>query len=330
MLNVHAAVLQSAFPNRKMGMFRAILERKAVRYITANTQNFTGTVELGMPVTTNINFPSDIIQSSVSIAWGDIFSTNDLGLQLVDVDENVRGTSNYLNAPGLTGKREQITMNSPAAETWQAVVNHTLGVGTTQEFFGSVNTTRVRFAPLADVGNLAPEKLAAVKDVLRSFIMLADGNRFRPQATVSRQELAATLLRGARVPQYLAANPIYSDVTDFTTRNVVESVQKSPNGKLIFDAANNGAFRPDNSASKIVAAVALVKAANLQSLAQTTVLPITVADYSQIPSEWRGYVAVALQKGFLSLDGNSFAPNRALKRIELAQAMARISRSAVE
>ena len=330
MLNVHAAVLQSAFPARKMGMFRAVLERKAVKYIASNTQNFTGTVELGIPVTTNINFPNDTIQSSVSIAWGDIFSTSDLSLQLIDVDDKVRGSSNYLNAPGLTGKREQITMDSPPAETLQAVVNHTLGVGTTQKFFGAVNATRVEFAPLADVGNLSPEKLFAIKASLRSFIMLPDGNRFRPQATVSRNELAATLLRGGRVPQYLAANPMYSDVADFTTRNVVESVQKSPNGKLFYDAANNGAFRPDAYASKIVTAVALVKAANLQSLAQTAVLPVTINDYSQIPAEWRGYVHVALQKGFLTLDGNSFAPNRPLKRVELAQAMSKLSRLAVE
>ena len=115
--------------------------------------------------------------------------------------------------------------------------------------------------------------------------MLPDGNRFRPQATVSRTELAATLLRGGRVPQYLAASPMYSDVTDFTMRNVVESVQKSPSGKLFYDVANNGTFRPDAFANKIVTAVALVKAANLQSFAQTTVLPISIADHSQIPTK---------------------------------------------
>jgi len=86
----------------------------------------------------------------------------------------------------------------------------------------------------------------------------------------------------------------------------------------------------DAFANKIVTAVALVKAANLQSFAQTTVLPISIADHSQIPTEWRGYVAVALQKGFLSLDGNNFAPNRALKRVELAQAMLKLSRLTIE
>jgi hypothetical protein len=59
-------------------------------------------------------------------------------------------------------------------------------------------------------------------------------------------------------------------------------------------------------------------------------LPVTVTDAAQIPTEWRGYVAVALQKGLLSLDGNSFAPNRALTRIELAQALIESSKISIE
>lgn len=329
MLNVHAAVLQSAFPARPMSFFRAVLERRIVNYQTSNTQNFSGTVYAGSSAAANINFPSDTVQSSVNIAWGNIFSPNDLALKLVDVNNNTLGSSNYLNAPGIGGKREQITMNSPQAGTLQAIVNHTGGIGTTQEFFGAVQMTRVRFAQINDVQTLSPDKLFAVREMLRSFVMLPDGNRFRPAATVSRAELAATLLRGGRVPQYLAATPLYSDVNDFTTRNVVESAQKSPNGKLFFDASNTR-FRPDESTSRLVAAVALVKAANLQSLAQSTGLPLTIADYSQIPTEWRGYVAVAMQKGFLSLDGNKFSPNSSIKRVELAQAMFRFSNLAIQ
>ena len=330
MLNVHAAVLQSAFPARKMGIFRSTLERKAVKFVSETTQTFGGTVYAGSAVATNVNFPGDAIQSSVHISWGNIFSTNDLGLRLVDVNQQTRGTSNYLNAPGLTGKREQITMNQPPTETLEAVVSHTGGIGTAQEFFGAVLSTRAQYANLSDIQTLSPDKQSAIRENLRSFVMLPEANRFRPLATVSRAEFAATLLRGGRVPQYLAASPMYADVYDFTTRNVVESVQKSPNGKLFYDAGNSGAFRPDESTNKLVAAVALVKAANLQSLAQSTPLSFTVADYAQIPGEYRGYVAVALQKGFLSLDGNSFAPTRALKRVELAQAMAKLSRLAVE
>jgi serine protease AprX len=73
MLNVHAAVLQSAFPARKMGIFRSVLERKAVKFTTSTTQTFNGTVHAGTAVATNVNFPSDSVQSSVHIS-GAIFS----------------------------------------------------------------------------------------------------------------------------------------------------------------------------------------------------------------------------------------------------------------
>ncbi len=60
---------------------------------------------------------------------------------------------------------------------------------------------------------------------------------------------------------------MYSDVRDLTTRSAVESVQSNLTGKLILDAAD-GKFYPYNAASKLVLAVAYVKAANLEMLLQ--------------------------------------------------------------
>jgi serine protease AprX len=331
MINIHAAVLKSAFPNREMGLFRSVLDRKAIKFTTSTTQNFSGTATPGSLVETNISVPVNTVQSAVHIAWGDIFSPNDLGLKLYGADGFPSGESNNLNAPGLSGKREKVTVNSPVSGTWRAVVGHTAGIGTTQNFFGAVETTRVEYANLNDVQALSPEWQTIVKDSLLSYLMMPDGNRFRPAAAVSRADLAAALVRGGRVPQYMAATALFSDVNDLTTRGAVESVQKSPNGKLFYDASNGGVFRPDNAATRIIAAVALVKAADLQSAAQTAILSPTVSDFLQIPSEYRGYVAVALQKGFLALDGgNKFAPNRPLTRLELAQAMVRASNLAIQ
>ena len=330
MLNVHAAVLEAAFPTRKMGGFRTVLERKAIKFTTATTQNFTGTVNAGSSVETSVNIPNDTIQMGVHIAWGDLFSLNDLALKVFDANGNLRGESNYLNAPGLTGKREDATIGGSASGIWRTSVNQTAGIGTAQNFFGTVETTRVEYANLSDTATLAPEMQTVVKDSLRSYLMLPDGNRFNPFAAVSRFDLAAALVRGGRVPQYLAQSNLYSDAADLTTRTAVESVQKSPNGKLFYDAANGGAFYPDNTATRIITAVALVRAANLQTAANTAILSPTVTDYIQIPSEYRGFVAVALQKGFLQLDNNKFAPNRSLTRLELAQAMVKLSNLAIQ
>ena len=329
MLNVYAAVLQSAFAERKMGLFRSVLERKIVGFSTSTAQTFSGTVLPGTTVQTPINLTNDTVQATVNIAWGNIFTANDLALKLTDGGGNVIGSSNFLNMPGFTGKREQLTLNSPSQTSLRSVVSHTAGVGTNQEFFGSLQMTRAHIIALTDVQTLSPNTQALIKESLRSFQMLPEGKRFRPFAAVSRGALATAFIRGGRVPQYLAGNPLYSDVTDLTTRIAVESVQKSPNGKLIFDASNTQ-FRPDEAATRLVAAVALVKAANLQPLTYTAALPLTLADTNQIPAEWRGYVAVALQKGLLSTTDNKFSPNNSLTRLELAQALLKLNKLAIE
>jgi hypothetical protein len=98
-------------------------------------------------------------------------------------------------------------------------------------------------------------------------------------------------------------------------------VQGNPSGKLIFDALNGGAYRPNDATTKLVAAVAFVKAAGLENTTSTTVLPSSISDSSSIPAQFKGYVAVALQNGFLSLDGNKFNSNRSLTRLELTKAI---------
>ena len=44
----------------------------------------------------------------------------------------------------------------------------------------------------------------------------------------------------------------------------------------------------------------------------------TVTDAFSIPLAWRGYVAVALQRGLLRLEGTQFKPNNNLTRLDLA------------
>ena len=325
MLNSYAAVLESAFPQRKTGVFRSGLSGDAVRFITSNTQTFSGTVSPNAPASVAVSIPADTLQSSVSIAWAGITNPNDLALKLYDPNGTLRGESNYLNLTGLTGKREKVTVGSPGAGIWTASVQNTLGAGTPQQFLGALEVTQVQYDELKDVGHLSAQDQAVVHESLRRFLMSPEGGKFRPEKAVSREDVAAAIVRSGRVPQFVALLPMYSDVKNIFDRNAVESVQSNPTGKLFFDANPGGKFQPNSSASKLVSAVALVKAANLESLAANSTLPLTVADAYSIPGEWRGYVAVALQKGFLSLDGNSFNPNRSLTRLELARSIVKIA-----
>ena len=325
MLNTYAAVLEAAFPTRRTGIFRSILDHEAVRFVTSTTQIFNGSVSPNSAFSISLPVPANTVQSNVSIAWGGITNPNDLSLKMFDASGNLRGESNYLNVTGLTGKREKVTLNSPNAGAWRAVVQNSFGAGTNQSFLGAIQNTQVEYGQLNDIVSLSAQDQAVIHESLRRFLMLPEGKKFRPERSVMREELAETIVRGGRVPQFVAALPLYQDVRFLTSRNAVESVQSNPPGKLFFDANPGGLFKPHNPATKLVTAVALVKAANLESVASSSVLPPTVADAVFIPSEWRGYVAVALQKGWLSLDGNSFNPNRAITRLELARAIVKVA-----
>ena len=75
MLNAHAAVLEAAFPQRRMGMFRASLDRQQARYVNEPLRMFSGTVPLGLlgllgSHTSNINIPQNTLMASVQVAWG--------------------------------------------------------------------------------------------------------------------------------------------------------------------------------------------------------------------------------------------------------------------
>ncbi len=319
-LNTYAAVLEAAFPERRMGTFRSVLTKNSVKFITSTTQTFGQTVYPNITSSTSITIPQNTVQASVNVSWD--MSVNDFGLKLYGVNNSLAGESNSLNLPGLTGRREKIVLRNPASQMLRSDVRHTGVVGTAQNIFGAVEVTRVEYPNLSDLAALSPTMLAEAEQSLLANLILPDGRRFNPGFAVTRAELADTLVRSGLVSQYVARIAMFSDVKDRYTRNAVESVQSNQSGKLLYDASTGGRFYPNNSASRLVAAVAFVKSANLDGQAATATLPVNVADATLIPVSLRGYVAVALQNGYLVLDNsNRFNPSRTLTRIELAHSI---------
>ena len=152
------------------------------------------------------------------------------------------------------------------------------------------------------------------------------GHSFRPSFGVTRAALAAAVVQGAQVPQYVAAQPQFTDVRDLLTRNFVESVQAAPSGALFSDTQDNR-FQPNALADRLTAAIVLVRAAGLRGEAEAQAnasLPFT--DTASIPAQWRGYVAVALARGLLKPGNKTFRPQTALTRLELAQALVVLQR----
>ena len=315
-LNTHAAALQSAFPGRQIGLFRAVMNRGQVRFVKEPVQRFSGTVNPGGAVEVLLNVPADAVYASTDVAWGPMFTTNDLGLITLNPWGQIAGQSNYLNLPGITGKRERTLIGLPAQGTWRARVTHTLAaLATPQEFAGVFETARAEYAPMADLAGLDAFTIDNIRRTVAALAMWpgADG-LFRPRASVSRAELAEAMIAGARIPQYMPNTPSFVDVQDTTTMNFAEGAQS-----LFHDAVRGGAFRPDDRATRLVAAVVLVRAAGLKAEAESKAgvfLPYT--DAASIPYELRGYVQVAVSNGLMS-SAQQFNPSGALTRAELAR-----------
>jgi hypothetical protein len=220
----------------------------------------------------------------------------------------------------------------PIEGAWRVRVRSAQGLlYSLQPFVGVSQVTRVQYAPVNDLGGLSSTAQYEIYQALRSFVMTSYGNHFRPSAAVSRANLAQALVAGARVPQYLPGQPDYMDVRDASRLIFVESAQAAPTGPLFADAVAGGQFRPDAAVDRLTAAIALVRAAGFRADAEAQAgTPLPYTDASAIPYELRGYVAVAVSRGLLTVNGATFNPQGALTRADLAHALATIMRSATQ
>ena len=196
MLNTHAAVLEAAFPERRMGMFRSTISRNDVRFLTTRTETFEQVVYPGSHGVANFTIPSDTLQATSTVSWG--FGLNDFGLAVRRSNGSTVGESNVLNLPLLTGRREKVFLNAPPSGNYQSRVYHTAGLGTPQTVFGAVEFTRVEYPLTTDLGSI---DASSIKTMLRMGIMQPSGHQFRPHDTVNRGQFADSLVRAGLAPQ---------------------------------------------------------------------------------------------------------------------------------
>ncbi len=325
MLNAHAAVLEATYPQRQIGLFRSVLNRGQMRFVKENTQVFEGTARPGVPASLPVTVPADAAYAAADLAWGPMLSTNDLYLSVYDPAGEMVGESNFVNTPGLTGKRERALMLTPEAGAYRLKVGHAVGLtATPQHFKGVFETARTEYAPVSDLSGLDAATAESVRAAVRSLVLWPEAGRFRPAASVTRQELAAAMVTAGRVPQYLPVSPSFLDVTDTATMNFVESARP-----LFHDAQRGGRFHPDVLSTRLVAAVVLVRAAGLGQRAETIEPLLTYTDTASIPYELRGYVDLAVREGLLT-SGPAFNPNAPLTRADLARAVAALVRMNVK
>src|SRR5262249_18423769 len=141
------------FPQRRMGMFRAVLGLNQSRFINDPPQLFSSTVQTSTNV--SLSVPQNAVMASVQVAWGPMTSTNDLALRLTAPNGVSRAEVNTLNLTGLTGLRERDVVALPASGTWTARVRNAGLISTPQPFNGTMEVTRVEYPTMSDISTLS-------------------------------------------------------------------------------------------------------------------------------------------------------------------------------
>lgn len=326
MLNAPAAVLESAFPQRHFGQWRGNAYQGQVQLSDSAPEVFKGTVTPGLTSEQSFTLPADALFASIQVAWGDLLNQVNLNLAVLDPQGVKQSEGAAENQPGLTGRRQRAFVGAPTGNTWKARIATTNGsLATTQAYTGIVEVTRARYPSLSDLGTLDNASVSEIQQNFRSLVMSPIGQRFRPGFAVTRADLAAALVLGGRVPQYLPGQSNYGDVRDRSTMLFVESAQANPNGALFPAIATGGYFQPDLQLDRLTAVVALVRAAGLRQQAESGTYTLTCTDAASIPASLRGYVAVAIQSGLIRPNGTSFNPQGTFTRLDLSHAMVKLA-----
>lgn len=216
-----------------------------------------------------------------------------------------------------------VSVTSPAPGTWKAEIRgirgadaNPIGVGLPETVQGELAFTKVSgFTGLNDITNHPAAEAIKIGVSERLFDGYSNG-AFKPDALLTRAELAKYLVMGAEIKQTLPKATSFTDVLS-ADLPFVEAVtakgaafrdqQHIQNGVILPKAA--GKFAPKDGVTRAELAYTLVQALGMQKEAeafdgQLTVQyndeRIAIADASEVPEHLKGYVQLALDLNILN------------------------------
>ena len=352
-----------AFPNFNTNI--------AVNY-DPNVENFEINYVPQPPGRTSVNTYSFTVEPGlgildVRIDFGTNAATdetgNSMGLLLYPpgCDTLECGYNSGLTLPTQDSPRRQVVVKNPAPGAWVAevrglrglaavTVGSPVGIAIPERVDGRIKRATIAVEEPSDIQGHAAEQ--QIRGALSNRMMdTFPDNSFRPDANVTRGDLARLLALNTPVRQSLGATPRFGDVSG-DLRVIAEAVTArgstlrdwnfTPEGMM---SANGSSFSPGGLASRINLAVAFVRALGLDAEAQAkagTNVTVTfsgqtlvLTDNGEIPPALRGYVQIALDKqllqAFFTLEQGPFdfvpslkarvRPNSAATRAFMAHAL---------
>jgi len=246
---------------------------------------------------------------------------NVVGVRIYDPSGKPYGSTSIPIPVIGTDVRETVVQN-PVPGTWRLEVRGATGLSAAPQASsptqlaspgpvdGNISQTRYILPSIADIQGHPLQ--SQIEDAIRSRLIdtFADGT-FRPDQTVTREDLARTLALDTPIRQTLGAMAKFSDVSGDLER-IAEGVTAKGSQLRDYDFTPTGMmsysgnlFNPAGSVNRLDLAVAFVKATGHDSDARAlagsdvTYQGSVLSDNAQIPSALRGYVQVAINIGLL-------------------------------
>ncbi|MEW6734212.1 MAG: S8 family serine peptidase, partial [Acidobacteriota bacterium] len=251
------------------------------------------------------------LQSDVFISW-DLLA-NSFNLSVTDPANNRVSTGSNLLA-AVFGLEASLSFSQPMAGQWQTTVygirgesTGTTGLGVPDTIHGTVLNYYGTFTGLNDINN-SPYAAYIRRAVSLRLMDSVSTSNFNPNSYVTRGEIAKIIASDCYVRQNLLNNLPYTDVSA-SLAPYVQAVTASgaPMRDIFFTSGpimtgvNSSSFNPNGSVIRAEAAVWLVRALGLESLALSKMSnPTNFTDDSEIPTWARGYVVVANEIGLMT------------------------------
>ncbi len=259
-------------------------------------------------------------------------TTNPVGILLTD--PNGKTYSSGIGLPVLNAPTRQVVVKGPVAGEWVLEIRGarclttagvttpctpSSGAGAPGAVTGTITKKRITISPaIADIQAHAAKTEIELAVLNRRIDVLAD-NSFQPEAFVTREAFARSLALNTPLRQTVGTAPKFTDVSDdfaaiaeavtskgSTLRDFYTGESTQAGAGLM--SAVGSSFDPAGTVSRLDLAVAFVRALGLDAAARakagTAVKNAAgqeVIDNAQIPADLRGYVQLAIDKGFLEV-----------------------------
>lgn len=336
-LNSYAAVDKVLSRSKNYGTFRnptfnAHFETQASNEPFSITYNPTAT-----PGPDSVNAKKFKVEAGTDVL--DVFAsveyegeTNPVAIVLTD--PNNKTYSSGIGLPLLNAPSRQVLVKNPVAGDWVMEVRGARGVtsngvstpllpasgaGLPGDVVGTITKKSLTISPaITDIQGHAAQSQIQLAVINRRMDVLAD-NSFQPDAFVTREDFARSLALNVPIRQTLATSPKFMDVSaEFeplaqaitsrgsTLRDFYTGESTQAAAGLMSAVGSN--FSPAGTVSRLDLAVAFVRALGLDAEAKAKAGSAVkdaagqeLIDNAQIAPALRGYVQLAIDKGFLEV-----------------------------